>query len=296
MTDQAPLLSSPSESAAPSDHFLIVNGRRHHYLEWGSAGEPELVLLHGGSSSARGTWARMAPVFANSYRIVAPDHRGHGETEWDPEAGYTIGNYVLDFEQVVYQLSLSSFDLVGHSLGGMIALTYAARHPERVRRLVLVDSGPRDFTAADAARMRMPERPMSFATRDDAEAFARAGFPEAARDRSVSYGFVQRSDGSWTWRTDVAGLQRARTREDHLRASGLWSEFSAIRCPILILRGGRSPALSDETTRRIEAANPHARVITYPEAHHWVHDDEPQRFLSDVAAFLAASQGLSQSR
>jgi esterase len=265
---------------------LTINGRRHHYLEWGSPAQPALVLLHGGNSSARGTWTRLAPAFANAYHILAPDHRGHGETDWDPDAGYTIGNYVADFEEFVQQVGVETFDLVGHSLGGMIALTYASRHPERVRRLVLVDSGPRDFGTADALRMRMPDRPMSFASREEAEAFARAGFPDAAQERSVSYGFIQRTDGSWTWRADVAGLQRARTREDGLRAGGLWAEFAAINCPILIVRGGKSPALSDETSRRIEAANPRVCLITYAEAHHWVHDDEPERFVSDLATFL----------
>ncbi len=292
MPDEPRLTSAVAETpTTPTDHFLTVNGRRHHWLEWGNAAQPALVLLHGGNSSARGTWTRAAPAFADRYHIIAPDHRGHGETDWDPDAGYTIANYVADFEQVVDHLGLTAFDLVGHSMGGMIALTYASRHPQQVQRLVLVDSGPRDFGTADAARMRMPERPMSFATRDEAEAFARAGFPDAARNRSVSYGFIQRPDGAWTWRADVAGLQRARSGEDPLRASGLWTEFAVICCPILILRGGRSPALSDETCRRIEAANPRARVVTYPEAHHWVHDDEPERFIADVASFLAATPG-----
>ncbi len=287
MPHHTELTTSVSDTTAPRDHFLTILGRRHHYLEWGSAEQPVLVLLHGGNSSARGTWTRTTAAFVNTYRIIAPDHRGHGETEWDPEAGYTIANYVVDFEEIVRRLGLRTFDLVGHSLGGMIALTYASRHPEHVKRLVLVDSGPRDFASMDATRMRMPDRPLSFGTREEGEAFARAGFPEAARARSVSYGFIQRPDGTWTWRADVAGLQRARMGEDSLRTTGLWSEFAAIRCPILIVRGGRSPALSDETSRRIAAANDQVRIVTYPEAHHWVHDDEPEQFEADVAAFLA---------
>ena len=287
MPHHTELTASVSDTLGPRDHFLTIHGRRHHYLEWASAEQPVLVLLHGGNSSARGTWTRTAPAFVESYRIIAPDHRGHGETEWDPEVGYTIAQYVADFEEIVCRLGLRTFDLVGHSLGGMIALTYASRHPEHVKRLVLVDSGPRDFASADVARMRMPDRPLSFATREEGEAFARAGFPEAARDRSVSYGFIERPDGAWTWRADVAGLQRARMGEDRLRASGLWSEFAAISCPILIVRGGKSPALSEDTSRRIEAANRRAHIVTYAAAHHWVHDDEPDRFRADVAAFLA---------
>src|SRR5690348_7544739 len=124
-----------------------------HYLEWGDAADPSLVLLHGGNSSARGSWTRAAPAFADRYRIIGPDHRGHGETDWGQEAEYTVANYVADFEQVTDLLGLRRFDLVGHSLGGIIALTYAAKHPHMVGRLVLVDSGPRDFGSTSPARV-----------------------------------------------------------------------------------------------------------------------------------------------
>src|SRR5919199_1817651 len=229
MTHNARANAESSTGALPTDHFLTINGRRHHYLAWGDPGRPKLVLLHGGSSSARGTWLRTAPAFVDRYHIIAPDHRGHGETEWDPEAGYTVPNYVGDFEQVVDQLALPRFDLVGHSLGGRISLAYAAQHPENVRRLVLVDSGPRDLGSADAVRLRMPDRPLTFDTREQAEAYARAGFPEAARDRSLDYGFIQRPDGAWTWRADVAGLRRARLRQDFDHISSQWSELTALR-------------------------------------------------------------------
>ncbi len=281
-----PAAATPTE-IAPEEHFLTINGRRHHYLEWGDAADPVLVLLHGGNSSARGSWTRTAPAFADRYRIIAPDHRGHGETDWDPEAGYTVANYVADFEQVTDLLGLRQFDLVGHSLGGIISLTYTARRPEMVRRLVLVDSGPRDLGSASAARVPVADRPLTFKTREEAHAFARATFPEAARDRPLDHAFVQRADGTWTWRTDVAGLNRARLAEDLAGTKGYWPEFTALRCPVLVLRGGKSQVLTDEAVARMETSNHEVRVVTYSEARHWVHDDEPQRFARDVNAFLA---------
>ena len=132
----------------------------------------------------------------------------------------------------------------------------------------------------------MPDRPATFETREQAEAFARSGFPEAARDRPLDYGFVQRPDGKWTWRADAEGFKRAPLGEDLVRADGLWPVFAALRCPVLVLRGGKSPAITDELSRRMEASNKRARVVLYPEAYHWVHDDEPESFISDVRAFL----------
>jgi pimeloyl-ACP methyl ester carboxylesterase len=270
----------------PRDHFLTVNGRRHHYLEWiGGAGT--LVLLHGGNSSARGTWVRSAPAFVDRYRIIAPDHRGHGETAWDPAAGYTLSNYVGDFESVVAQLGLPPFDLAGHSLGGMIGLAFAAQHPDQVHRLVLIDSGPRDFKPEEIERIRtQSRRPLTFATRGEAEAFARQSFPDAARNRPLDYGFIQRRDGMWTWRADVEGLSRARYGDDRLRGE-LWTHLAGIQCPTLILVGGRSFFHDQANIARIRAANSLVVVVTYPEAHHWVHDDEPERFARDVRRFFA---------
>jgi pimeloyl-ACP methyl ester carboxylesterase len=287
MSDNAHPAPETSSAIAPEEHFLTINGRRHHYLGWGDAADPVLVLLHGGNTSARGSWTRAAPAFADRYRIIAPDHRGHGETDWDPEAGYNVANYVADFEQVIGLLHLAPFDLVGHSLGGIIALTYTARHPEMVPRLVLVDSGPRDVRSASAARAPVADRPLTFKTREDAHAFARATFPDAARDRPLDHAFMQRPDGTFTWRTDVAGLNRARLAEDPASANGYWPEFAALRCPVLVLRGGKSQVLSDDTVARMETTNPNVRVVTYSEARHWVHDDEPDRFVHDVSAFLA---------
>jgi pimeloyl-ACP methyl ester carboxylesterase len=118
-------------------------------------------------------------------------------------------------------------------------------------------------------------------------AFARSTFPDAARDRPLDHAFVQRPDGAWTWRTDVAGLNRARPAEDPAGANGYWPEFAALRCLVLVLRGGKSHVLTDDVVEGMETTNPQVRVVTYSEAHHWVHDDEPERFARDVNAFLA---------
>ena len=282
-------MQKPEAAVQPRDAFLAVNGRRHHYLEWAGEGGT-LVLLHGGNSSARGSWIRTAPAFIDRYRVIAPDHRGHGETDWDPDAGYTLTNYVADFEVVVAQLGLVTFDLVGHSLGGIVGLSYAAAHPDKVRRLVLVDSGPRDFKPDEVERWRaqQTERPPSFNTREEAEAFARRSFPDATRDRSLAYGFVQRTDGTWTWRADVVGLSKARSLDDRrARERSLWLQLRALRCPTLIVIGGKSFFHDESNVQRLEDANRLVRVIIYPEAHHWVHDDESDRFKGDVRAFLA---------
>ncbi len=268
------------------DRFVTIEGRRYHYLEWADVPSPCLVMLHGFASSARGTWDLAAPEFAATYRVVAIDLRGHGESDWGPDTGYEVANYVADVERLVADLALSPFFLVGHSMGGAVALTYAARRPQDVRRLVLVDSGARDPNTAP-----LPDpfgaRPLRFASRADAAAFVRARLSDEAKARAIDYGFVEHEDRTVTWRSDIAGLSRSRQRPDPLRQGGFWAEIEALRCPTLVLRAGRSGRIRPHNATRMERTNPLLRVVEYPEAGHWLHKDEPERFFADVSEFFA---------
>lgn len=288
-TEHVSSRESAPGSPQPTDGFVMVNGLRFHYLEWGAPDLPPLVMLHGFASSARGTWTLTAPAFARRQHIVAIDERGHGESDWDPDARYTLTQYVSDVERIIEHLGLQPFLMVGHSMGGSIALAYAARNPAKVRRLVLVDSGARMPAAVAAARAQphlAANRPLSFTTRAEAERHVRSELPEAARNRPLDYGIMERPDGSFTWRSDIAGLLRARAIPDPIRDGGLWPQVESLRSPTLVLRGGRSKVIDPETAKRMEAANPRLKVTEYPEAHHWLHQDEPDRFYEDVAAFF----------
>jgi len=142
-------------------------------------------MVHGGASSARGTWALTAPSYANKFHIIGPDHRGHGETDWDPEARYSIPEYAADLAAFVDALSLAPFFLIAHSMGGLISMAYAADHAETVRALVLVDAGLRFGEQAAAPRPSpLLARPLKFDSRADAESFSvcsRSAGPSVSR-------------------------------------------------------------------------------------------------------------------
>ena len=285
-------MTAPSaELAQPREHFVQLRGKRFHYLEWGEPGQPALLMAHGGASSARGTWLLTAPAFADRYHIVAIDHRGHGETEWDSEARYTLDEYSADLSAFVEELSLAPFFLVAHSMGGLISMAYAADHGETIRALVLVDAGLR-FGDPSAPPRPSPllARPLKFDSRADAEAYARSMFPEAAQQRNVGYGFIDLPDGSVTWRTDVVGLSKSwQTRDASL--GRVADAFGRLAFPVLLLRAGASAGIALETVDKMKAANPGLQVITYENAHHWLHQDEPERFERDVSAFLSQAGG-----
>lgn len=123
---------------SPQSRYVMANGIRIHYLEWGT-GKDAIVLVHGLYDSAE-VWSSVAALLARGYRIIAPDRRGAGLTD-KPEDGYDYGTLAHDVEALIVNLNLGRVHLVGHSAGAGVAVTVAATAPEKIRTLVLVDGG-----------------------------------------------------------------------------------------------------------------------------------------------------------
>ena len=119
----------------PKSMVLTANDLRLHYLDWGNASAPPVVCVHGYTSSAQ---AFNAPArhLQHRFHIIAPDVRGHGESAWSPTGAYQYRDQVSDLEEIVDQLGLEQFTLIGTSMGGIIAMAYAGAHPERLGRLL----------------------------------------------------------------------------------------------------------------------------------------------------------------
>lgn len=112
----------------PQSRYVVANGIRIHYLEWGK-GNATVILLHGLYDSAE-VWSSVAPVLAHGYRVIAPDHRGSGRTD-KPVEGYDDGTLARDVEALIVNLNLGRVHLVGHSAGAGVAMTVAASAPEK---------------------------------------------------------------------------------------------------------------------------------------------------------------------
>jgi pimeloyl-ACP methyl ester carboxylesterase len=122
-------------------HVRLPSGLRIHYLTAGDPARPPVVLLHGYPLDAR-LWQGVIPALAQDHWVVAPDLPGHGDSDKPPDAAYDLA-FFLDFAvRFMAALGLERTDVVGHDLGGMVALGLAARHPELVRRLVIMDTAP----------------------------------------------------------------------------------------------------------------------------------------------------------
>ena len=121
------------------DGFIEVDGLRLHYVEWGEKTATPMVLLHGPGDDARG-WERFAGAMSAEFHVLSLDHRGRGESEPDGGGKYGLQEYVSDIDGLVSQRGRGGVVLVGHGEGGLNAIAYAARNPDKVGALVVVDS------------------------------------------------------------------------------------------------------------------------------------------------------------
>ena len=131
-----------AQPAGPTSHSFISQRLRLHYVDWGNAEAPPLVLVHGGQDHCR-NWDWVAADLRRDWHVIAPDLRGHGDSAFSPSGDYAMAAYVYDLAQLIHQQGLAPVRMIAHSLGCSIALRYAGIFPENVVRLVAIEGmGP----------------------------------------------------------------------------------------------------------------------------------------------------------
>lgn len=253
------------------DIFVEANGLRHHVLARGTPGAPVVMMIHGLAGQAH-TFDGIANILAARYHVYCLDVRGRGESEWSSPEQYTIDTYVEDLEAVREALGLQRFSLVGTSMGGLIAMQYAPKFPERVERAVLNDVGPEiDPAGLQRILAYVGNAPEMFADMKAVVKYYREHYApmveHLADDQLVEFARynVRRSDsGVYVWKMDPA----IRTTPAAPPAVPPWDAFRAMRCPVLILRGAKSDVLSAEIARKMVEALPGARLVEVPGVGH----------------------------
>src|SRR5688572_14098664 len=126
----------------PASHSYFSQRLRLHYVDWGNEQAPPLLLVHGHRDHCR-NWDWLVEALRADYHIVAPDLRGHGDSQWMVGGNYSVVDYVYDIAQLIHQRGLAPLRIVAHSLGGAVALQYAGVYPESVSKLVSIEGwGP----------------------------------------------------------------------------------------------------------------------------------------------------------
>lgn len=284
----------------PTSHFFTSQRLRLHYVDWGNHDQPPLLLLHGGRDHCR-NWDWLAAALRNDWHVIAPDLRGHGDSQWSPDGHYSMAAYIYDLAQLIHQQRLAPVTLVAHSLGGNIALRYAGIYPETVRKLVAIEGlGPSPKLLAERAKLGIDERvrrwideqrdlarrtPRRYASIDEACARMLEENSHLSPEQAyhlTRYGVMQNEDGSYSWKFD--NYVRAWPPYDMPQADieRLWSR---INCPTLLVYGKQSWASNPEEDGRARHFR-NARVVTVEGAGHWVHHDQFETFLQLLQDFL----------
>lgn len=252
----------------PASRFLTVNGLRLNYLEWGDAAAPPIVCVHGYTSSAQ-AFNALARRLQDRFRILAPDVRGHGESGWSPAGAYGYADQAADLAGVADRLGLEKFVLIGTSMGGIIAMAYAAEHAGRLSGLVINDIGPDPEAGSQRITGLVGSRPDDFATLEEAMAYRRDMSPiTAARSledqRELALGVLrQRADGRWEWKLDPAYI-RQRIECGAPARPPLWSALQSLPCPVLVVWGTESDVLSEAQARRMVETLPRGELVDLP--------------------------------
>lgn len=279
-----------------------ADGLELHALEWSTENVP-MVLIHGFGNEAH-IWDDFAPSVAGCYRVLAIDLRGHGDSDHDPEGRYDYEDHVADFEALVEGLRFERLVLVGHSFGGRVATFYAARHPERMAGLVIVDSAP-ELDRRGIVRIQTEvaaNLEPSFSSPRQFENLLVHNYPGATFEairRMARHGLKQRPDGRYALKMDTrlrAGNPRSRSAEqlaahEHKTTAALWSALASITCPTLVVRGAASDLVSADVAEKMATQvlqRGHLAVV--PRAGHSVMIDNPAGFRDAVAAFALGEQ------
>ncbi|MEV2224758.1 alpha/beta hydrolase [Nocardia vinacea] len=265
----------------------IGSGRHISGLRWGE-GEPELVLLHGGAQNAH-TWDTVA--LALNRPLVALDLPGHGHSDWWPDHLYTPHRLADAVATAVDTVAPQAKAVIGMSLGGLTAVRLAARRPDLVRRLIIVDvtPGTGDNPNKTAAIVAFVNGPTDFGSFDEILERTVAHNPSRSVQslrRGVLHNARPRDDGRWIWRYD-----RLRpTADGSLDFSPLWDDVSAVQAPLLLVRGARSPVVDDADVAELRRRRPGAQVAVVDGAGHSVQGDRPLELAALIRDFALPTE------
>lgn len=288
-------------ASAPQSRFYESHGLRLHYADWGNADAPPLILVHGGRDHCR-SWDAIARSLQPHFHVIAPDLRGHGDSDWTKGGSYALTEYVYDLAQLVRSIAASDVTLIGHSMGGMVSLIFSGAFPELVSKLVVLDGvtmlpdSPKPPVHERISRWvgqldRLHDRtPRRYATIEDAAAQMVPHNKRLSRDLALhlaTHGARRNADGTYSWKFDPYQRASAPHRlwpDDHV---ALWSR---IACPTLLLNAGES-FLAGARSAGLERYFQQARIETIAGAGHWLQHDKPEEVLSEIRKFLGLADG-----
>jgi pimeloyl-ACP methyl ester carboxylesterase len=270
-----------------SSHRIDLKPRLH-YLQWNPSGRTSVVLLHGNSANAW-WWEPVAREMPSEFRLLALDQRGHGDSEWVRPAAYTPADYAHDLVGFLRRV-MGADDrpiLVGHSMGGLSTLAFAAHHGSLARAAVVMDAAMTSSRGRDRFLRRLKSLPLvTYPDLNTAKARFRlmpneGHIPAAILQAIAEKSLVATDDGRWTMKFD---------RESFFGGDGInpMEAIKKIHIPTLLLRAEMSRIMTAEAAAAACAANPRVRLVTVPAAHHHLLLEKPAAVAKAIREFVAS--------
>lgn len=243
-------------------------------------GKP-LFILHGlfGSSD---NWQTLAKGFGESYTVYLIDLRNHGRSPHSEEFTYQV--MAEDVYEIIADEGLDKVSVIGHSLGGKVAMQIGISHPDKIEKMVVVDIGPKKYPVTNQFIIDALDKfdPQTLATRKEAEVLVAEGIEDLGTRQFILKNLYWDDNQKLQWRFDFQSIKK------NIKNVGEPTPAPAqpIEFPVLFLKGEKSDYIfpSDEKLIKTMFANAQLEVIAG--AGHWVHADKPQEFFNTVTQFL----------
>ncbi len=250
-----------------------------HFQKIGN-GAP-LIILHGVFGTGD-NWITIARQLADTYTVYLVDQRNHGKSVHHPDFTYEI--MAKDVIELMNDENIPSSNILGHSMGGKVAMTMAMLAPEKIQKLIVVDIAPKANQMDDQLFLInvMQNIPVeSFESRTQVENEMAAFISDAGVRQFLLKSLVRKEGGGFEWRFNLTAMASSMNHiGGDIEIEGVFSN------PTLFIRGEKSGYIQNADISRIKTLFPAAQVVTIPDAGHWVHAEQPQAVISQVRFFL----------
>ena len=244
-------------------------------------GEGEPVIIMHGLFGASDNWLSIGKELAPHYKCFLLDLRNHGRSPHSPELNYD--DMSEDLYEFLTDFGLRTVSLIGHSMGGMTAMTFALEYPHRVKKLVIVDIAPKSYPAMHKEILTgLRAIPVSnLHSRKDADRILAAYVPSLRIRQFLLKSLTRTEKGTYRWRINLEAIT------GHVREIGQGiSGDSSCENPALFIRGEKSNFITNEDVPLIKKKFPNSRIETITGGTHWLHAEKPDELVRLLRSFL----------
>jgi esterase len=249
-----------------------------HYLSYGT-GYP-LIILHGLFGSLD-NWHTLSKNFSEHYQVFSLDQRNHGRSPHSDEFNYSV--MAQDLADFLEQQNLSEVYLLGHSMGGKVAMEFAFNSPAKVSKLIVADIAPKDYPPSHKTLLEtlLSIDLTQFTNRKDIDKNLTSKIPDFGVRQFILKNIYLNDDGIFTWKMNLSGIYKNYA----VLSQNITREKTCSR-PTLFIRGEKSPYIQESDYPLINSLFTQAKIVTMPNVGHWVHAEAPKEFYKIVMEFL----------